>query len=81
MVRPVPNPSQRARPTGRPRSAATSRASRQARTGTIAPTNTLDTCAAANVVPNSAMGTAARKVGSGSQTSKAGLGKISGGVA
>ena len=39
-----------------------------------------DDCEDANVVPNRAIGTAARNVGSGSQTSKAARGTISGGV-
>ena len=41
----------RARPVDRPRSAATSAARRQARTGTSAPTRIDETCAAANVAP------------------------------
>ncbi len=39
-----------------------------------------ETCAALNVAPRTAIGIAARNVGSGSQTSKAGRGKTSGGV-
>ena len=59
---------------------ATSSASRQASTGTSAPTSTLDTWAAGKVGPKIAIGIAARNVGSGSQTSNAGRGKTSGGV-
>ncbi len=80
VARPVPSASVRARPVGSPRSSATSAASRQARTGTSDATSTDDTCAAANVVPRIAIVTAARNVGSGSQTSNAGRGNTSGGV-
>ncbi len=69
-----------ARPCGRPRSSATSAASRQARTGTSEPTSTDDHCAAAKLTPPTAMAAAARNVGSGSHTSKAGRGNPSGGV-
>jgi hypothetical protein len=64
----------------RRRSSATSRASRQARTGTIAPTTTAAHCDAANVGPRRAIGIAARNVGNGSQTSKAARGNTNGGV-
>ena len=70
----------RARDVGRPRSAATSAARRQASTGTIEPMTTADHCDAAKVAPANAIGIAARNDGSGSQTSKAGRGKTSGGV-
>ena len=73
-------PRVRARSVPSPRSAATSAARRQARTGTMAPTSTLESWAAANVDPNTAIGIAASHVGSGSQTSNAGRGKTSGGV-
>ncbi len=42
--------------------------------------STDEICAAANVAPSTAIGIAARNVGSGSQTSKAGRGNSSGGV-
>ncbi len=42
--------------------------------------STDDICAAEKVVPNSAIGMAARNVGSGIQTSNAGRGNVSGGV-
>ena len=70
----------RARPGGSFRSPATSAARRQARTGTRDPTTTGAHWAAANEVPARSIGMAARKLGSGSQTSKAGRGKTSGGV-
>jgi len=66
------------RTVGRPRSTAMSAASRHARTATKAPTRTDETCAAANVRPRNAIGTAARRVGSGSHTSNAGREKTSG---
>ena len=60
---------------------ATSAASRQARTGTSAPTRTDDHWAAAKRhAAERHRRSAARNVGSGSQTSKAGRGKTSGGV-
>ena len=65
----------RARLGGKPRSVATSAASRQASTGTSAPIEDAHTWAAGKVGPNSAIGIAARNVGSGSQTSKAGAGR------
>ena len=46
----------------------------------MAPTTTELSWAAANVGPRMAIGTAARNVGSGSQTSNAGRGNDSGGV-
>ncbi len=68
------------RPSERRRSVAASAPRRQARTGTIAPTTTELSWADAKVAPNCAIGIAARKVGRGSQTSKAGRGNVSGGV-
>ncbi len=79
-VSPVPSASVRARPGDIDRSAATSAPSRQASTATSAPTAIDDHWAAANVAPRSAIGIAARKDGSGSQTSNAGRGNVSGGV-
>ena len=64
----------------RPRSSATSAASRQARTGTIAPRMIADHCDAANETPRIAIGIAASNDGKGSQTSKAARGISSGGV-
>ena len=79
-VRPTPIASVRARPDGRPSSAATSPARRQARTGISAPTSTAGSCATANDVPKRAIGRAISSDGSGNQTSNAGRGKMSGGV-
>ena len=67
-------------PSARPRSVATSAARRQVSTATRVPPRIEDHWAAANVVPRSVIGTAARSDGSGSQTSKAGRGNSSGGV-
>ena len=78
-VRPVPTARVRARPAGIARSSATSAASRQARTGTSAPMSTLLTWAAWKPC-RKGIGTAARNVGSGSQTSNAARGNWSGGV-
>ncbi len=79
-VSPVPSANVRARPGGIDRSAATSAASRQASTATRAPTAMDDHWATANVAPRTTMGIAARKDGSGSHTSNAGRGNVSGGV-
>ena len=80
VVSPVPMASVRERSRDRPRSSATSAASRQARTGTIAPRRIADHWAAAKETPRSAIGMAARNDGSGSQTSNAARGISSGGV-
>ena len=85
---PVPSASVRPRSGDRPRSSATSAASRQASTETMDPASTGTTCevriATSSGIgagpPNSAIGIAARSEGSGSQTSNAGRGKTSGGV-
>jgi hypothetical protein len=65
------------RPCRRAASSATSHASG----ATAAPTSTLLSWAAANVVPRSAIGTAARNAPMGIQISNAGFGNTSGGVA
>jgi len=79
---PEPAASVRARPIGRRRSAATSAPSRQASTATSEPTTIENICAARNqlAAPANQIGIAARNVGSGSQTSKPGRGRTSGGV-
>ncbi len=79
-VSPAPSASTATRLGGSPRSSAASAVIRQARSGTSEPITTELTWAAANVVPKSAIGMAARNVGSGSHTSNAGRGKTSGGV-
>ena len=86
VASPDPIASVRARPSGSARSAATSAPSRHASTGTIAPMTTLETCAARNAASRvieladftASMGSAARREGSGSQTSNASRGKRSG---